>query len=665
MTQLHTSQFSKFQVLLLVIVAGIAACPFPLFCQQITAPSTGVPPLIQFSGVLTDNNGKPLTGTVGVTFSLYQDSEGGAPLWMETQNARADKNGHYSVMLGAATSQGLPSQLFASGEARWLGVQPQGQVEQARVFLVAVPYALKAADAETLGGKPLSAFTLAAPLAVSGPSAAGAGSSPATPGAPSPTIGGGGTAGYIADWKTQTTLGNSLLFQTAGRNLGISTTSPTQKFEVDSGNMLVRGPNNFTKAGDTAKLFVGDKNHSIEAIYASGLAIGTYKVPQAIFLQDKTGNVGIGTSTPTAGILTAVANSGSVVGVSATGWNASNGSNANGFDAIHATGGNADPSSANTLTGGAGLVATGGAGAGSTYAIWGPGVVANGGSAGGYMGGASGDGIIANGGGGDEYDATGGAGITATGGQGIDGAPGGVFTGGSGRYGAGDGIDVAPGSGASPIVAGYFCCTESDGYDFAGDFGGDINVSGAIYAGTKDFKIDHPLDPANKYLIHASVESSEMMNIYTGNVTLDDKGAATVQLPSWFQALNGDFRYQLTAIGQPSPGLYVAQEISGNQFRIAGGAPGGKVSWQVAGVRHDAYAKANPLLVEREKTFERGYFIHPRLYGAPDEKGIEWVRHPRFTKYLRELRTKNLANMGKAQTVSGITKTTVVPAAPR
>jgi hypothetical protein len=163
-------------------------------------------------------------------------------------------------------------------------------------------------------------------------------------------------------------------------------------------------------------------------------------------------------------------------------------------------------------------------------------------------------------------------------------------------------------------------------------------------ASTKDFKIDHPLDPATKYLVHASVESSEMMNIYSGNSALDANGAATVELPEWFEALNRDFRYQLTAVGRPGPGLYVAQKISGNHFTIAGGTLGGEVSWQVTGIRHDAYAKANPLVVEEKKNVrESGYYIHPELYGAPPEKQIAWARHPELMKQLKALREKQIA----------------------
>ena len=130
---------------------------------------------------------------------------------------------------------------------------------------------------------------------------------------------------------------------------------------------------------------------------------------------------------------------------------------------------------------------------------------------------------------------------------------------------------------------------------------GNLNVGGAITAGTKDFKIDDPLDPGHKNLYHASIESSEMKNMYDGVVTLDENGEAIVQLPDWFEALNGDFRYQLTAIGAPGPSLYVKEKVHNNRFRIAGGKPAAEVSWQVTGVRHDAYARAHPLQVEVEK----------------------------------------------------------------
>ena len=163
--------------------------------------------------------------------------------------------------------------------------------------------------------------------------------------------------------------------------------------------------------------------------------------------------------------------------------------------------------------------------------------------------------------------------------------------------------------------------TNTSGY--AGYFNGNVRVVYNLSKGGGSFQIDHPLDPANKYLYHSFVESPDMMNIYNGNVTLDERGEAWVQLPDWFQALNGDYRYQLTAIGAPGPNLYVAEEIRDNRFKIAGGTPGMKVSWQVTGVRHDPYAQRYRIPVEQDKPDnERGKYLHPELYGQPESKRV-------------------------------------------
>jgi hypothetical protein len=114
-----------------------------------------------------------------------------------------------------------------------------------------------------------------------------------------------------------------------------------------------------------------------------------------------------------------------------------------------------------------------------------------------------------------------------------------------------------------------------------------------------------------------------MMNIYDGVVALDSKGQASLTLPEYFQALNNDFRYQLTAIADRGPNLYIAEEISGNHFKVAGGKPGGKVSWQVTGVRQNAYAKAHRINVEEDKPEQqRGYYLHPELFGATEKEAI-------------------------------------------
>lgn len=147
---------------------------------------------------------------------------------------------------------------------------------------------------------------------------------------------------------------------------------------------------------------------------------------------------------------------------------------------------------------------------------------------------------------------------------------------------------------------------------------GNLQVDGTFSKAAGSFKIDDPIDPTNKFLYHSFVESPDMKNIYDGLARLDAQGEATIQLPAWFGALNQDFRYQLTAIGAPGPQLYIAQEVQDNQFKIAGGTPGGKVSWQVTGIRHDPYANAHRIPVEQDKpAAERGTYLHGAEYGFP------------------------------------------------
>lgn len=135
---------------------------------------------------------------------------------------------------------------------------------------------------------------------------------------------------------------------------------------------------------------------------------------------------------------------------------------------------------------------------------------------------------------------------------------------------------------------------------------GNLTVNGA-----KNFKIDHPQDPENRYLVHSCIESPDMMNVYNGVVRLDRKGKATVELPGYFEALNKDFRYQLTCVGGYAP-VYVSREVRKNTFEIAGGKPGLKVSWQVTGVRQDEYANDNRVVPEVEKPdSEKGTRIYP------------------------------------------------------
>jgi hypothetical protein len=202
---------------------------------------------------------------------------------------------------------------------------------------------------------------------------------------------------------------------------------------------------------------------------------------------------------------------------------------------------------------------------------------------------------------------------------------------GNGVVGYATGSDATGVYGESSNGAGAYGIWGVSTTGLAGFFEGNVDITGNVSAGSKQFKIDDPLDPTNKYLYHTSVESPDMKNIYDGVVTLDANGTAIVDLPAYFQALNQDFRYQLTCIGGFAP-IYVDKEIQNNRFSIAGGKPGMKVSWQVTGIRHDPYAQQNRSPVEQEKpAAQRGTYLYPSAYGQPETLGVNYARQNRPT----------------------------------
>ena len=286
-------------------------------------------------------------------------------------------------------------------------------------------------------------------------------------------------------------------------------------------------------------------------------------------------------------------------------------------------------------TGGVGVGAIGGL---SNTGTGGIGVIARGGSS---LEGNGGIGVDVAGG--FTFDGMGGAAVNATGGSGLSKADGGLAVsalGGSGStpgHTGGAGIFASGGAGVNGASRGL-----------AGKFVGDVQITGNLSKGGGSFKIDHPLDPANKYLYHSFVESPDMKNIYDGIAQLDERGEAIVTLPDWFDALNRDFRYLLTAIGAPSPNLFIAEKIVGNRFKIAGGQPGLEVSWQVTGIRQDAYANKNRIPVEQDKPErERGFYLHPEAFDQPEEKNVLMVQHPEIMRQIQESREK--AQKGKLQ----------------
>ncbi|MFO0837233.1 MAG: hypothetical protein U1D55_01810 [Phycisphaerae bacterium] len=177
---------------------------------------------------------------------------------------------------------------------------------------------------------------------------------------------------------------------------------------------------------------------------------------------------------------------------------------------------------------------------------------------------------------------------------------------------------------STTLASAYF---QNLGSGPAGVFDGSVTVIGSLSKSSGSFRIDHPLDPANKYLYHSFVESPDMKNLYDGVVVTDERGYATIAMPSWFEALNRDFRYQLTVIDAGDSAEFalakVVQEITDRQFKIRTSRGGVKVSWQVTGTRQDAWAEAHRIPVEQDKPgHERGKYQHPELYGLPAEMGL-------------------------------------------
>jgi trimeric autotransporter adhesin len=727
-----------------------------------SAATAEVPRLVNYSGSIT-NAGVGPAAVVGVTFAIYKDQSAGSPLWMETQNVQPDAKHNYTVQLGANSSQGLPLELFASGEARWLGVRVNGGEEQPRVLLLSVPYALKAADAQTLGGLPASAFVLAAPAvanSIAGTSVQTAGGVPSSsaPGSLSP-VGGTGTANFIPLWTDSADLGNSILYQLgtgSTARIGINITNPLFTLDV-KGSELVRGLFEMATTGyaTASKGFISNPLNIESSAFSSSTA--KYTVNHFQWQAEPVGNnttspgatlnllygtdpnppteTGLSLSSkgifrfapgqtfPGAGSVTSVGLSapssdftvsGSPVTSSGTlglAWKVvpTNANTANAIVKRDANGafsaGEINAASVGTvsaaLTGtnsvsGYGVLgqATGGSGQGVWGEAFGTQFSANGQGADGVHGQShthNGSGVA-----GLNSDSTGigvygqGTGFYSTGsgygvyGVGALGVYGGSKTGdgygvegintaenGTGVYGYGAeggyflGLPLNQVTGPGALLAqgasntdyygeagaafyggagtsgfaggdGLYAYAGNPGPSYAGFFFGDVSITGTLSKGGGSFKIDHPLDPANKYLSHSFVESPDMMNVYNGNVILDGKGTATIQLPDWFETLNRDFRYQLTSIGGFAP-VYIAQKVEGNAFKIAGGTPGMEVSWQVTGIRQDPWANAHRIPIEQQKDArERGFYLHPELYGQPVEKGMQWARNPEGMKRMAQ-----------------------------
>jgi len=670
-------QFAKSLILCCTVILLVSAAMNAL--QAANSPTTTVVPrLVSFSGKAINDQGKTVVGIAGITCSIYKDQYEGAPLWMETQNVNADAKGNFTVQLGATSAEGLPLDLFTSGEARWLGVRVNGGEEQPRVLLLSVPYALKAADAQTLGGLPASAFLLAgaANAAAAQVNVAASAPSSASTATTSDVTTSGGTVNTLPLFTTATKIESSILTQTGSgttAKIGINTTSPATTLDVN-GAGTIRGTLGLAARG-AATATAGKTSQPLSFTASSynsgtGSAVNQNFRWQAEPAGNNTANpsgtlnllYGAGSSTPAETGLK-IANNGQITFapaqsfaglsgvVSSVGLSAPSsdfivsGSPVKGSGTlslnwtIAPTSGDVPNSIVKRDANGTINVASLGAtlinaayisavGVGG-FAISGKDISSGNGSAG--VVGASDNGIGVAGSG-----PTGVAGGSSNGGSGVSGSsiggPG-VYATASQTSSGGWAVDAVGTNGATGILAG-----SDTGY--AGFFLGDVDVDGNLSKAGGSFKIDHPLDPANKYLYHSFVESPDMMNIYNGNVTTNAAGEAIVTLPDWFETLNRDFRYQLTVIGTFAQAI-VESEVANHQFTIKTDKPTVKVSWQVTGIRQDVWANAHRIPVEQGKPErERGFYLHPELYGAPQEKGMLWATAPRAMKQWQEARAK-------------------------
>src|SRR5262249_36196603 len=351
-------------------------------------------------------------------------------------------------------------------------------------------------------------------------------------------VGGSGTGGHLTKWANNSILTDSSITENKTGLIGIGTANPTSPLTVEGMIEITLGGLKFPD-GTVQTSAGGGVNHNDTLTGDGSINSPLGLAVPLIFSGDVSNGNGVITVTNTAA----------------------------GAPGIFATGGNSSP----MVGGGSGLISLGGSG---TNAPGGVGLVGFGGASNGGSGGTGGSLI----GGGATHGRHGGGGLVAVGGLGT----------GAGRKG-GRGLIAIPGGGVSGATTGL-----------AGEFLGDVSISGNLSKGGGSFKIDHPLDPENKYLYHSFVESPDMKNIYDGNVVTDENGEAVIHLPEWFESLNRDFRYQLTAMGVFAQAI-VAEKIKGNQFRIKTSLPNVEVSWQVTGIRQDAYANAHRIPLEESK----------------------------------------------------------------
>jgi hypothetical protein len=570
------------------------------------------PSLVSYQGRLKDASGNPVAdNTYAVTFSLYSVPSGGSAIWTEIQTVTT-VNGLFSTVLGATTPFGPTA---FSDSVRYLGVKVAADPEiSPRSRLASVPFALTSNNGWVDSGRVVR-------------------------------------------------LSNDTDY------VGIGTSTPIHPLHVvdPAGGVFVSRIESSNPGAMVTELANSSANSVWELSVAGSVGIPGWGVQPGDFYSYKQGttfpalvlssarNLGLGTALPrarieavtldtTAGLFLAAAASNAtkvlraeytgsalwdavaVYGKSAPGpYYGIGGSFEGGYAGVRGT---VIQSGADSYYGMRGVA--GGSGAGSFYGVRGSADALNGRNYGVYgsvSGGSAGYGVYGTAVG---NPATGEVEAGVYGEGSGDGALGGYFY--ADRMGVlgigvngGDVTRGVQGFAQGPTINyGIYGSALFGTVNWAGYFSGDVNVSGTLSKGAGAFRIDHPLHPENKYLQHSFVESPDMMNIYNGNVVTDASGIATIMLPEWFEALNQDFRYQLTVIGEFAQAI-VSSKVSNNRFSIRTDKPEVEVSWQVTGIRKDAYAEAHRIEVEVTKSdVERGKYAHPELFGKGREMGVDY-----------------------------------------
>jgi len=556
---------------------GRLAIFLAVFALLLATVAVADPPhTMSYQGVLRDDEGSIVPDdTYSMTFRIYDSPGGGTALWTEGQGVEVE-DGVFNVILGRGTPIDLPFDV-----PYWLGitVSPDPELDPL-IELTGAPYAMRATRADTLEGTARVNTFQMSDGASDGHVLTSDGTGVGTWQPSSGSVSGSGDAGYIARFTGDETVGNSRLFEDWQGEVGIGTDTPTAGIHVHDADCSFRLSNTTTGSAwnqgfQISPITTNSRNFILWNRADGYLSLGTTST-ERLRITDE-GKVGVGTDSPYGHL--AVESSFSRAVELRTDYEGL----ARVLDVEYTSTVPYDATAVHAESKPADYYGIGGR------------------FEGGYTG------LKAS--------------VSPTGDNGYYGVDASVHGGNGQNYGV-----YCSADGGWQNVA-LWASSGTDSNDFAGVFMGDVMITGTLENKSARLRIDHPDDPEGKTLSQAYVASPDMKIVLDGVVTLGGGGEATVELPPWLDSFCRDFRYQLTCVGGYAP-VYVSQGVSGGAFRIAGGASGMDVSWQVTGIRKDASARSNPVVVERRKSpREAGKYVDPKAHGAPASRAILTAEH--------------------------------------